>query len=488
MLAVMFNPVKGFTQGKTLNPDEIVLAIENELLLDEGVSSHHIDVKIHEGIVTLSGRVDNLLASERAVQISESVKGVRSVINHLQIRPVLQSDKQIRTHVKKALLKDPVTEAYQIDVDVKDAIVTLDGEVESWTEKQLAAEVVKGVKGIVRLINHIRVVSDKKRTDDEIKQDIHGRLESSIWIDEDLIAVTVENSHVGLTGVVGSAAEKRRVCNAARVAGVQSVDSSGLEVRWWARDEFEKESKQPAASDNEIEQVIRDTFLWDPRIVSYYPDISAENGIVMLTGKVKSYRAKRAAEEDAKNTQGVIRVKNFLKVRPVIIPGDQEIEQDVEDTFRSDAVLGKSDLNVEVLNGKVYLNGRTKSEYEKNRAEKLASRQAGVVDVKNNLVVDRIWEPKSDRAIQEDIENEFFWSLHVNGKGIHVQVNEGDVRLTGTVDSRYEAEAAVEKAFQGGARTVDNDLRIEQGHDEELPDKYRHPPYPYSHYGPMDWR
>ena len=37
-------------------------------LLIEGVSSHLIDVSTREGIVTLSGSVDNLLAKERAIK------------------------------------------------------------------------------------------------------------------------------------------------------------------------------------------------------------------------------------------------------------------------------------------------------------------------------------------------------------------------------------------------------------------------------------
>jgi osmotically-inducible protein OsmY len=40
-------------------------------------------VNTRDGIVTLSGWVDNLLAKERAGQIAESVKGVRAVVNRI---------------------------------------------------------------------------------------------------------------------------------------------------------------------------------------------------------------------------------------------------------------------------------------------------------------------------------------------------------------------------------------------------------------------
>ena len=70
---------------------------------------------------------------------------------------------------------------------------------------------------------------------------------------------------------------------------------------------------------------------------------------------------------------------------------------------------------------------------------------------------------KSDWEIEQNIEDEFFWSPFVDGDDITVQVEDGVAHLTGTVDTWSEYEAARENALEGGAVIVDNDLLILYG-------------------------
>jgi hypothetical protein len=60
-----------------LDHTAITLAVETALVNESGVPAHLIDVNTRDGVVTLSGWVDNLLAKERAGEIAESIKGVR---------------------------------------------------------------------------------------------------------------------------------------------------------------------------------------------------------------------------------------------------------------------------------------------------------------------------------------------------------------------------------------------------------------------------
>ena len=62
-------------------------------------------------------------------------------------------------------------------------------------------------------------------------------------MDDTLIDVSVTDGQVVLTGIVGSAAEMTQAIQDVWVAGVRSVDATGLEVEWWTRDEMRK--KQP---------------------------------------------------------------------------------------------------------------------------------------------------------------------------------------------------------------------------------------------------
>jgi len=122
-------------------------AVEDELVWDSAVPALLIDVMTTDGIVTLSGSVDNILAKERAARIAETVKGVRAVVDEIHVNsPLQRTDRQIREDVEQALLIDPATDFYEVNVQVKENVVTLSGKVESWQEKNLCEIVAKGVK------------------------------------------------------------------------------------------------------------------------------------------------------------------------------------------------------------------------------------------------------------------------------------------------------------------------------------------------------
>jgi osmotically-inducible protein OsmY len=133
----------------------------------------------------------------------------------------------------------------------------------------------------------------------EIEADISRRLAADGWVDAGLITVQVEGGVVSLQGTVGSAVEKSRATLDAWVAGVDRVDN--LAARW-------------------------------------------------------------AAQEDAQNTTGVWRVKNYLHVRPSNIPSDLELVHDVKAAFRRDPFLDGYEIDIAVRNGKAYLCGTQSSE------------------------------------------------------------------------------------------------------------------------------
>lgn len=457
---IFFSPV--YAAHKDIKDSDITLAIESQLMINDAVDAHMIDVKTNEGIVTLSGSVDNLLAKDQAERITESIKGVRAVVNKISVFPVKRSDKEIKKDVTRVLASDPATRAYKIDVTVNDGVVTVSGKVKFWNGKQLIAQVVKGVKGVRDTKNKIGfdyIVGD--RTDGEIKAEIERRLSLDPFIYDDLINVKVEEGKVALSGAVGSAEEKTRAYNDAWVTGITSVDITPLEVKWWLRNEMLRESKFALKTDEEIKKAVKDAFLYDIRVMSFNPKVEVENGVVTLSGVVDNLKAKRATEQDARNTIGVERVENYLKVRPVKPLSDREIAQCVRDALMCDPIVERHEIKVNVRNKKAYLNGTVDSYYERQRAEDVASRACGVVDIKNNLTVEYTTTPKSDWGIKNDIEDELFWSAFVDSDDITVSVENGVATLKGTVDSQRELNAAIENAFEGGAERVESQLTVE---------------------------
>lgn len=452
---------------KNLDDQDITDAVETELLLDEGVASHRVDVSTREGVVLLAGTVENLLAKERAVKLAESVKGVRSVVNQIVVEPHFGlTDTEIRRDVNDALLSDPATESFDIGVGVEDGVVTLSGTVESWTEQELALEVAKRVRGVKDVKDKLYISYKPDRPDQEIKNDIERRLESDVWVDDGLIDVAVQDGKVTLSGTVGSAAEKRQAKLDARVAGMKSVDAEELNVKWWARDEMRREERYKNVSDAELEKAVKDAFFYDPRIRSVDFEVEAKNGVVTLRGDVNSFQAKRAAEASAENTIGVWRVKNRIRVRPSPVRADEAVAADVRSALARDPYLDRYDIDVSVVNGRVFLNGSVRSEFDKEQAAEVAARVRGVIDVANNLSTSSTQPELSDWEIKEDIEDELFWSPFVDSEDITVTVENGVATLTGTVDTWFEFQKARENALEGGARHVDNNLRFRYGPDD----------------------
>lgn len=88
----------------------------------------------------------------------------------------------------------------------------------------------------------------------------------------------------------------------------------------------------------------------------------------------------------------------------------------------------------------------------------------GARKVRNELQIfrhdERPWGEMSDRSLAKAVRDELAWSPFVDTDPIRVNVRRGVVTLQGTVEDRSEMAAAVENAYEAGARRVNNQLRI----------------------------
>ena len=83
---------------------------ERELSADHAVPSDRVRISASEGILTLSGTVDTLGAKKRAVKVARVVRGVRCVIDRLEVTPASRPDGEIREGVILALARDPAAD------------------------------------------------------------------------------------------------------------------------------------------------------------------------------------------------------------------------------------------------------------------------------------------------------------------------------------------------------------------------------------------
>lgn len=90
--------------------------------------------------------------------------------------------------------------------------------------------------------------------------------------------------------------------------------------------------------------------------------------------------------------------------------------------------------------------------------------EGGARKVRNELQIfrydERPWGEMSDRSLAKAVREELTWSPFVDTDPIRVDVRRGVVTLQGTVEDKSEMAAAVENAYEAGARRVNNQLRI----------------------------
>ncbi|MGH9663446.1 MAG: BON domain-containing protein [Bryobacteraceae bacterium] len=72
---------------KPVSDDEIYNNVKIRLAGDRDVKGGGIDVVVQNGVVTLKGKVDTDGAKSRAEKLTKKVKGVKQVVNQLQVAP-----------------------------------------------------------------------------------------------------------------------------------------------------------------------------------------------------------------------------------------------------------------------------------------------------------------------------------------------------------------------------------------------------------------
>jgi len=474
--------------ARVITDEGITLAVERELRHDPATDPDAIDVETSNGIVVLSGDAGSLLAKERSGTIAELVRGVRSVVNRIEVGvDPERTDAQILADVTQALLEDPATDSYEVTPEVHEGHVVLAGRVESWAEKRLCARTAKGVRGVRALSNDIEVRVQLERPDSEIRSEIVRTLDWDLLVDRDWIQVNVDGGAVTLTGTVGSAAARTRALTDCWTAGVRSVDAEGLRVEPWADDSELRGSSMTKRGDEEVRRALQEAFARDPRVLSFHVAPAVRSGVVTLRGVVDNLKARRAAVQDAHRTVGVVAVRDHLKVRPDEERADDAIAEDVRKALLRDPYVNRFDMTVRVDDGRVTLTGEVDSTFDKAHADDLASRVTGVTDVENSLVVELrpygdspyldpwtigdfewydlhpYYAKKSDLVLERDVEDELYWSPFVDADQVAVRSADGVVTLEGAVDSWMERGAAEDNAYDAGASYVRNHLQVLDG-------------------------
>jgi osmotically-inducible protein OsmY len=203
---------------------DVMDAIKWEPLLNAA----EIGVTAKDGIVTLTGTVDNYFKKSEAETAAKNVSGVKAVVESIVIKfpdsAAKKDDNDIAKEIIDAWKGDWLVPEEKIKVKVENGWVTLEGELEFNYQKEAAKNSIKNLAGVTGVSNHISIKSESH--DQLEKGDIEKALRRNWSIDHEDIEVEVSGHKVTLTGTVDSVYQKDQAAGIAwNAPGVWNVDN-----------------------------------------------------------------------------------------------------------------------------------------------------------------------------------------------------------------------------------------------------------------------
>lgn len=196
-----------------------------------------VNVKAKDGVVTLTGKVQDDDLKKLAEDTVRGLPGVLNVNNQIRTEAMTpeHSDDWIAIKIRTNLFIHANVSATNTDVAVMDGVVTLTGKADSMAQKELTTAYAKDIEGVKEVNNDIVVTpppAPPERTAGEVVDDssITAQVKYALMTHHSTSAlktnVTTKDGVVHLEGNVGSEAEKTLAAKlAANVRGVNSVNN-----------------------------------------------------------------------------------------------------------------------------------------------------------------------------------------------------------------------------------------------------------------------
>jgi osmotically-inducible protein OsmY len=203
---------------------------------------------------------------------------------------------------------EPTIRAAEIGVAVKDGVVTLSGDVDTYSMKWAAERAVRRVSGVKAVGEEIKVrlPDPYKRSDEDIAQSATNVLNWNVWVPRDRVKVMVQNGWITLSGEVDWFYQEEHAVDAVRhLIGISGV-SNRITIK----------PPVPTLKAVEVKKGIEDALKRNARLLRDADKIKVEisGSKVVLRGSVGSWADYDEAEYAAYCAPGVSEVQNKLTV------------------------------------------------------------------------------------------------------------------------------------------------------------------------------
>ena len=215
------------------------------------------------------------------------------------------------------------------------------------------------------------------------------------------------------------------------------------------------------SSDLQLRQDVVDELEFEPSVNAAHIGVTANHGVVTLTGFVTSYAEKTMAERAVRRVKGVKAIAEEIEVRlpSDLKRADDEVAARAIDILKWQVGVPAERIKVKVEKGVVTLTGDVDWQFQKTEADHVVHKLSGVAGVLNQI---RVASPVHAIDVKEKIEKALQRSAELEASRITVETEGGRVILKGRVHAWYERDIAERAAWSApGVTEVLDRLTIE---------------------------
>ena len=141
----------------TRTDSDIALAAIQALQNSSAAPKDTLHITVENGVVTLAGDVVWNYQRDAAVAAVRNLTGVRGIVNQILVKPKINV-MAIKSDIEAALKRHAVLDAQKIAVALDGDTVTLSGNIQSWTEKNLAINAAWNTPGVRYVVDKLAMI------------------------------------------------------------------------------------------------------------------------------------------------------------------------------------------------------------------------------------------------------------------------------------------------------------------------------------------